>query len=204
MKHFSIADWTDYVRHVATEEQAAQIQAHLDEGCSGCMEALQTWTSVKEYASREGSYEPPPGSLRVATSYFAAFKLSSNPAPATRIARLSFDSFARGLQIGVRGSDSSPRQLMYEYDDLYIDLRLEEKPASNEVLLVGQVADSVQALGSMEDLPVSLMSGNNVLQRTTANQSGEFQFSFRRSKHLQLSVGMAETAILLSLPEAEA
>jgi hypothetical protein len=204
VNHFSITDWADFVRDVATREQTAQMQKHLDEGCNGCTETVQTWKSVKEYARQEVSYEPPSSSLRLAKSYFAPFKLASKQASGIQIARLSFDSFAGQVQVGVRGTDQLPRQLMYEYDDIFIDLRVEPKVASNEVLLVGQIADAGHPSGSGEGIPVSLLSGSIPLLQTSANQSGEFRFSFRPSKHLQLSIGLKETAFLLSLPDAEA
>ncbi len=204
MKHFSITEWADFVRDVATAEQAVQMQKHLDEGCSGCTETVQTWKSVTEYAKREVSYEPPASALRLAKSYFAPFKAAANQATGIQVARLSFDNFAHGMQVGVRGADPQPRQLMYEYDGIFIDLRLEQGPASRELVLVGQIADSAQSSVNPEGIPVSLLSGSNTLLETSANQSGEFHFSFRPSKHLQLSIGLKETSVLLSLPEAEA
>jgi len=204
VKHFSITDWADFVRYVATEEHTAQMQKHLDEGCSACTETVQTWRSVTQYARQEAPYEPPSSSLRLAHSYFAPFKAASKLATGIQIARLSFDSFTSRVQIGVRGADPLPRQLMYEYDDVFIDLRLEPQLASNEVVLVGQIADAGRPSGGGQSIPVSLMSDGNTLLQTSANPSGEFHFSFRPSKHLQLSVGPGETAVLLSLPDAEA
>ena len=80
VKHFSITEWADFVRDVATEEQSAQMQKHLDEGCSGCRETVQMWKSVTECARQEVSYEPPSSSLRIAKSYFAPFRLASKQA----------------------------------------------------------------------------------------------------------------------------
>ena len=77
VKHFSITEWADFVRDVATEEQSALMQKHLDEGCSDCTETVQTWKSVTECARQEVSYEPPSSSLRIAKSYFASFKSAS-------------------------------------------------------------------------------------------------------------------------------
>jgi hypothetical protein len=203
VKHFSITDWTDFVRDVAAEDLSTRMQRHLDEGCSDCTETVQTWRLVSEYARQEVPYEPPSSSLRIARSYFAPFSLASKQPTGAQIAQLTFDSFARRAQVGIRGSDPLPRQLMYQFGDLFIDLRLEPKSTSNQVVLVGQIADSGHPSWNAEGIPVSLLSGSQTLLQTSANQSGEFHFSFRKSEHLQLSIGLKEAAVLLSLPDAE-
>jgi hypothetical protein len=203
VKHFSITEWADFVRGVATEEQSALMQQHLDEGCSDCMETVRTWKSVTECARQEVSYEPPSSSLRIAKSYFASSKLASKMTTGMQIARLMFDSFARRAEVGIRGSDPSRRQLMYQVDEVFIDLRLEPKPALNQVVLVGQVADSGQPARSVEGMPVSLLRGSDTLSRTSTNELGEFRFSFRDSEQMQLLFDLKETAILLSLPGAD-
>ncbi len=203
MKHFSIAEWADFVRDVATEEQRAHMQKHLDEGCSGCTETVQMWKSVTECARQEAYYEPPSSSFRIAKSYFAPFKLASKQATATQIARLTFDSFARRAQVGFRGADPLARQLMYQFEDVFIDLRLEPKPATNQVGLVGQIADSGQTSGSVEGVVVSLLRGNDTLLQTSTNQFGEFHFSMQSSELLQLLVRLKETSIVMSLPDPE-
>ncbi len=204
VKHFSITEWADFARDVASAEESRQMQRHLDEGCSVCTETVQTWKSVTECARQEVSYEPPSSSLRIAKSYFAPFKLASKQATGLRIARLTFDSFARRAEVGVRGSDPLPRQLMYQFDDVCIDLRLEPKPATNQVGLVGQVADSGEPAMSVDGKAVSLLRGSEMLAQTSTNQFGEFRFSFRDSEHLQLLVGLKETAVVVSLPDPDA
>ena len=203
MKHFSITEWADFVRDVATEEQNAQMQKHLDEGCSGCRETVHMWKSVTACARQEVSHEPPSSSLRIAKSYFAPFKLASKQATGVEIARLTFDSFARRAQAGFRGADPLARQLMYQFDDVFIDLRMEPRPATNQVGLVGQIADPRQTSGSVEGVIVSLLRGDETLLHTSTNQFGEFHFSFLPSDLLQLLVRLKETTIVVSLPDPE-
>jgi hypothetical protein len=203
VKHFSITEWADFVRDVATEELSAQMRKHLDEGCSGCMETVRTWKSVAEYARQEAYYEPPSSSLRIANSYFAPFKSASKQAAGMLIARLTFDSFASRMQLGIRGSSSLPRQLMYRCDDVFIDLRLEPKFPSRQVVLVGQIADSGQPARSVDGIAVSLLRGGDTLSQASTNQFGEFHFSLQESEEVRLVVGLKETAIVVSLPDTE-
>lgn len=200
MKHFSITEWADFARDVATEEQSTEMQKHLDEGCSICRETVQTWKSVTECARHELDYDPPSSALRIAKSYFAPFKLASKQATSFRIARLTFDSFARRAEVGVRGSDQSPRQLMYQFDNVFIDLRIEPNPASKHLALAGQVADSGSRPQEVEGMAVSLLQDGAVLSKTSTNQFGEFRLSFKDSKSVQLLVDLKETPILVWLP----
>ena len=43
-------------------------------------------------------------------------------------ARLMFDSFARRAEVGVRGSDPSPRQLMYQFDEYSLTCAWSQNP----------------------------------------------------------------------------
>jgi hypothetical protein len=203
VKHFSITEWADFARNVTTELESAEMQKHLDEGCSNCTEMVHTWKSVKECARHEISYDPPSSSLRIAKSYFAPFRLASKQAMGMRIGRLTFDSFMRRAEVGVRGSGPSPRQLMYQFDDVFIDLRLEPRLATNQVTLVGQVADSSQSAMNVDGIPVSLLNGSDTLSKTSTNKFGEFRLSYLDSEHLQLFIGLKETALVLPLPDVD-
>jgi hypothetical protein len=202
VKHFSITEWADFARNVTTELESAEMQRHLDEGCSDCTEMVRIWKSVKECAAHEVSYEPPSSALRIAESYFAPFSLASRQATGMRIARLTFDSFMRQAE-GVRGSGPSPRQLMYQFDDVFIDLRLEPRLATNQVTLVGQVADSGQSAMNVDGIPVSLLNGGDTLSKTSTNKFGEFRLSFLDTEHLQLLIGLKKAALVLPLPEVD-
>jgi len=203
VKHFSITEWADFARNVTTEHESAEMQSHLDEGCTDCMEMVRTWKSVKECAKREVSYDPPTSSLRIAKSYFAPFSLASKQATGMRVARLTFDSLMRRAEMGVRGADRSPRQLMYQFEDVFIDLRLEPRLATDQVALVGQVADARQSATNVEGIPVSLLNGSETLSETSTNKFGEFRLSFLDSEHLQLFIGLKETALVLPLPDVD-
>jgi hypothetical protein len=203
VKHFSTTEWADYVRGVAPEKQCEQMQEHLEEGCKPCNETVQMWRSVTQYASQEISYQPPTSSLRIVESYFAPYQMASKQITGAQIARLTFDSFASGIQAGFRSSGSSARQLMYQFDDVFIDLRLEPQPATHQVGIVGQIADSGQSSGRVEGADVSLMRGQDRLLQTSTNEFGEFHFTIPSSELLQLLVGLKGTTIVVSLPGPE-
>ena len=129
MKHFALAEWADFVRGVAAAEQAVSMQKHL-ENCGPCNQIVLTWTSVVGFGQNEITYEPPASALRIAKSYFGALKLASRQPWALQVATRTFDSLEGQTVAGLRGSGPVPQQLMYQCGDLFIDLRVEPKPAS--------------------------------------------------------------------------
>ncbi len=180
------------------------MEKHLSEGCRTCVKTVQTWKSVTECARRDISYEPPASALRIAESYFVPIKLAMNQATHMNVARLMFDSFQRRAAEGIRGSDPLPRQLMYKCNEVFIDVRLEPAPLSNQMVLVGQIADPRQPARCVEGMAVSLLHDKDTLFQTLTNEFGEFRFSFRASERLQLLVGTNETSVVVPLPDAEA
>lgn len=203
MKHFSLTEWADFVRGVATAEQKASMLKHLDENCSRCRKTVGMWTSVAEFLEHEVAYEPPASALRIAKSYLAPFKLALRQTQVLRLARPTFDSFEGQALAGVRGFDPAPQQLMYQCGNVIIDLRLEPKPNTRSMALAGQVLDSAQPGGSLAGIPVFLLSREDTWLETTTNQLGEFHFSFPPAQHLRLLFGMEGTAWLVQLPETK-
>ena len=204
MKHFSLAEWTDFVRGVVTAETRVSMQQHLDENCAQCEKIVDTWASLTEFGKREGAYEPPPAALRIAESYFAPFKMASAHGKAFQLAQLAFDSFDRRSLKGVRGFDTTaPRRLMYRWGDVFIDMHVEAKDASHSIFLAGQVVDSRQSEGVLAGIPVSLVCKEDILFETTTNHLGEFHFSFRTGEPLKLLFQMTGSTLLVLLPHAE-
>ena len=179
------------------------MQKHLDESCSSCRKTVRLWTSIAEFARHEATYKPPPNAVRIAQSLLVPLRLGLRETQRIQLARLSFDSFDRPLPQGVRGFDEAPRQLMYQFGDVFIDMRCEPRSQLNEMALTGQVVDSRKPSGGVSGIPVSLVSQGDTLLETATNQLGEFHFHLHATGHLKLLVGLEEAAILLLLPDME-
>jgi hypothetical protein len=203
VKHFPLAEWADFVRGVVTAEKKGSMQKHLDQNCSDCKKTVEMWTSIVELSRHAIAYEPPLSALRIAESYLIPFKLALPQAHALQLARPVFDSFESPALEGVRGLDTVPQQLMYQCGDFFIDVRLEPKPASNSMVLAGQVVDSRKPGSGLAGIPVSLFGKGHSLFETATNQLGEFHFSFQAEQRLRLLFDMEETALLVLLPDAE-
>jgi len=204
MKHFSLGEWADFVRSAASAERESEMQKHLDTGCEECVKTRGIWRTVMDFAQQESAYNPPAAAMRIAQSYFGPLQLASSAPGGLAVAQLAFDSFHQPGAAGLRGSSGAvPRQLLYKCGTLCIDMRLEPKPGSNYVVLVGQLVDAKKPLEGYDAVPVSLLSEGDKLSETKTNQFGEFHFGFESVKHMQLFFGIERSAVLVPLPEGQ-
>jgi hypothetical protein len=204
MQHFSLTEWADFVRETNASEKRVSMQRHLDSQCAECLKTADIWRTVMDFARHEKAYDPPASAMRIVQAYFGPLQLATSAPEGLEIAQLTFDSFQQAGLAGVRGASSSvPRQLLYKCGTLCIDMRLEPKPGSNYVVLVGQLIDAKKPLKGFEDVPVSLLSEGDKVSETTTNQFGEFHFAFESVKHLQLFFGIEQKALVVPLPEAQ-
>jgi hypothetical protein len=202
MQHFSLTEWVDFVRDVSVPEQRRQIQEHLNLGCSDCKRAAELWNTVVEFARRENLIDPPLSALRIVKAY-CALPQKSKTTDGIEIATLAFDSFRQEFA-GERGSVTQmPRQLLFKCGTFCVDVRLEPRPGSKYVVLVGQVIDAKKPLKSFDHVPVSLLSDGDKVSETTTNQFGEFHFGFESLEHMQLFLGMQPKVLVVPLPEGE-
>lgn len=192
MKHFSEASWTDFARNLVSKAERMAMQKHLDDGCEKCTTTLRTWESVLSAAEHESALTPPDDIVRIVKSFAAA-------AVASPGVRLVFDSILQPAAEGIRGSVAA-RQLLYQTDQYYVDLRLEPRRESDRGCLVGQVMNRSGADWVADGIAVQLKTGNLSLAETTANQFGEFQFDFDAATDLCISIVQdSKTEVVLPL-----
>ena len=188
MKHFSDASWIDFVRGAISPTTKLAMQQHIDEGCEKCRETMQMWQGVFSVAQEETGYTPPGDLVRVVKSQFAGVQPNLKRSPAVR---LLFDSQLQPATAGVRGSVPA-RQLLYETDELCIDLRLEVRRSEHRVCMVGQILSRATSQLSNQELPVRLYEQNLPLTESVTNQFGEFQLEFRSNDAISLAIGQGE------------
>jgi hypothetical protein len=194
VKHFSDELWADFVRNLAPATTAQAMQKHIEDGCSKCEAVLKSWQSVFRISQEEGGYSPPEDTVRIAKAQFAAVAGVQQGRPV----RLVFDSNLQPITAGVRGSISA-RQLLYETDELYIDLRLEPQREANRdrVCLVGQILDRTSETRAAQGLKVRLLQGQQAVTDTATNQHGEFQLEFDAGKDMCLSIGQEQDRMVV-------
>jgi hypothetical protein len=193
VKHFSDELWADFVRNLAPAPTAQAMQKHIEGGCNTCEAVLKSWQNVFRIAQEEESYSPPKHAVRIAKAQFAAVGAQQG-----RPVRLVFDTNLQPITAGVRGSISA-RQLLYETDELYIDLRLEPLREVNpdRVCLVGQILDRTSETRAARGLKVQLLQGKQAVSDTATNQHGEFQLEFDAGKDMSLWIGHQKDSMVV-------
>lgn len=147
--------------------------------------------------------EPPDASLRAVKGGFNLRKVISFPSGKLDLATLQFDSERQPLAAGMRGSQATARQLLYKSGTVCIDMRMEPKPGSESIVLMGQLLDSVNPDHGIGGIPVSLLSKGDTLSSKQTNDAGEFDFGLDAGRDMQLVFGMGESrTIVVAVPEA--
>lgn len=201
MKHYSLSQWTDFVRRTTTAPQHEKMQKHLD-GCQSCRGVVKDFESVADFAKSESSYTPSEETVRIARSYFAPMKIALSSVKPFTVGRLSFDSSRAALAEGFRGLQEAPRQLLYISGSTVVDLRIEADPSSNRMELGGQVLSSHKSPKDLQEIQVLLLSGTETVATTATNQFGEFHMSLSATKHLQLLFELQTGTLAVQVPEA--
>ncbi len=114
-----------------------------------------------------------------------------------RTAKLVFDTAARQHTAGSRGHEATSRHLLFEVEDLCLDLRLDAAPTSDLKVVVGQLADRMDPLKPLAGLPVLLIAGGTCLAQTVSNRLGEFQVEFEPSNDdMRICLPLGETQLI--------
>jgi hypothetical protein len=204
MEHFSMEDWIDFTRGIDRKNRSEEMKQHLDRGCVACTKTEQTWRQIVNLANHETTYEPPAWALQ---AVMASFRLQkSQPALEGKfeLAKLIFDSALQPLALGVRSSASVVRQLLYRSGTMCIDMRMQPKPGSQAMVLIGQLMDSASPDHGLSGIPVSLLCKGDTLSQSKTNAVGEFDFGLTAADHLQLVFGLGDSRkIVVPVPDTE-
>lgn len=203
MKHFSLADWVDFVRGVVEKDRKEAMQSHLESGCKACNKAAKTWAHVHEAAKRERAYEPPESAVRMAKSHLP---LQGKSEKKSKV-QLLFDSFQTPVTAGVRSTATAARQMLYGIGTYRIDLHMEPQMDSDKVSVVGQILNSADPGKTGAQVTVSLLRGSKVVAQAQTNTLGEFRLECSLEGQLQLLLALPrerEARIPLLVPSEPA
>jgi hypothetical protein len=196
MKHFTLAEWADFVRHLTDPAVTATMQWHLDEGCEACTKVVRVWRGLLDFGSKEKLFSPPDRVLRSVVGYYRLFRDWKVESPAARVASLVFDSLLEPIPVGIRSSQASPRRMLYFAGDFVIDLRLEQK--AHQLRLVGQAERQGSRLVS--GMRVLVQKADETVAQTRCNRYGEFQVDVRLKEIDELSVVLRRNNFALIIP----
>jgi hypothetical protein len=204
MSHFSADEWVDFIRGLLPPAQATSMQAALAEGCRECRCSLQLWHSILEAFVRESAYQPAPAAVQAVKDAYRPEQPWQGLLAVAEWAQVLFDSLGPPAWAGVRSATKPNRQLTVEAEPFVIDLQLETDAARQRVALTGQVLNARTAPTMVPGADVVLLSADHLVQRTRANEWGEFCLDFSREPNLRLFINIrGERAIGIVLPDLE-
>jgi hypothetical protein len=105
---------------------------------------------------------------------------------------LAFDSATSLPRRGVRRMHHEGRHLLFEADDLCVDLRLEPDIDTGAIAVHGQLADRRDPLKGLGGSAVLLMEGERVAGWMFGNRNGEFVFEVRPGTGLRLCLPITD------------
>jgi hypothetical protein len=157
---------------------------------------------VQQALSREAAYGPPEAAVAKVKKAYAAAKPWTWLMEIAEFARTVFDSLQQPVPAMVRASPSRSRQLVHEAEPFVIDLRVESDPIRNRLFLVGQVLNARHPDQAVRGVDVVLLSGEELVMRTSASDSGEFDLEWDREEDLRLFINIrGQRAIGIVLPD---
>lgn len=193
MSHYDVTQWVDFVRGLATPDDAAPMQRHLDQGCPSCAAAVRRLSALATMARTDEQNEPPAHLLRFARAAFSLQKPSRLLSLPRLAARLAFNSLEMAATQGTRGPvEELSRQSLYEAGDFSVHLRFEQPSGASRVSLVGQIANRRVPEPPMAHVPVLLTRGRSVVARSLSNEFGEFQIEYDPHPALRLHIPVSE------------
>jgi DNA-binding response OmpR family regulator len=116
----------------------------------------------------------------------------ASPRQVTRAARLVFDSFLEPSLAGIRSSQPTRRQLLYESDVLVADLALEGQRDSQRITLTGQVLDTAKRKPLLVGVPIVIQGHEGLMGIVKTNEWGEFHFECEPEPDITLEIKARE------------
>lgn len=163
------------------------------------------WQRVQKSAVAERSYQPPADTVRVVKAAFAAAGLKGQRKESRSQISVLFDSFLQPVVEGARSAatDSTQRQMLYRADPFQIDVQIEAKPGTNDLMVTGQLLDLTNPAIAGQDINVTLSNLRGHVVHAVSNKNGEFTCEIKNSGDLQITfAGAHGEPIVISLRDA--
>jgi hypothetical protein len=200
MKHYSKAEWIDFVNQVGTKEKRNEMQGHLDSGCKPCSKTVSLWQKVRQSGMQEARFQPPESAVRAAKASYEAAGFSRKRNLREVVAELVFDSLAQPALIGARSAMPAARQMVHRGGPYEIDVHLQTKAGSSRLAVTGQLMNREDPEIRAKNVPVILSNRRGHTVRTVTNEFGEFQADMENLGDLELRIsGPGGAEIVVSL-----
>ncbi len=203
--HFLDSEWVDFIHDLLPLSRKRELYSHIDGDCSECRRSVEFWRSLKQSLNGQPDPQAPAPLILAAQQIFRSRSPWAWLRASAEWAKQLFDSMQQpALAAGVRGSLSDVRHLIYEAEPYVIDVTVKSDPAQTGLWLLGQVLNGrTSGEVSEEEIHVVLLSGEDLVAKTVATSSGEFELACEMCSDLSLFISVrGERAIGISLADS--
>src|SRR5690349_16449677 len=203
MKHFTTEEWIDFVNRKVSQGDLEVMERHLKQGCQNCQKTVSMWQRVQKAAAAERNYQVPADTVRIVKAAFAASGLKGQRKESRSRISVLFDSFLQPVVEGARSAATDSRQMLYRADPFQIDVQIEAKPGTNDLMVTGQLLDLTNPAIAGQNINVTLSNLRGHVVHAVSNKNGEFTCEIKNSGDLQITfAGGHGEPIVISLRDA--
>jgi len=203
MKHFTTEEWIDFVNRAVSPGDLEVMERHLKQGCQNCQKTVSMWQRVQKSAAADRNYEVPADTVRIVKAAFVASGLKGQRKEARSRISVVFESFLQPVVEGARSAATDSRQMLYRADPFQIDVQIEAKPGTNDLMVTGQLLDLTNPGIAGQDINVTLSNLRGHVVHAVSNKNGEFACEIKNSGDLQITfAGGHGEPIVISLRDA--
>jgi len=185
----------DYLDNKLDAKDAGRIAAHLATDCADCAANQNWYQQTRAIAATDDLVEPPAWVLKRALRIFETQRPRLVERLGQAIASLVFDSFARPALAGMRSTETTNRQLLYNAGDFSLDLQIAPQGQSRAEL-VGQILrEGETSFESVANLKLELSAEGKKIFEAFTNDMGEFSISNLEQGVYDLHVETAEGSV---------
>lgn len=202
MRHFRLEQWNDHVRGLVGGETARAMERHLAEGCADCRRRFELQRRLLRLYETDRRNAPPRSAVQAVQSLFRLQELVRSTEWARLDFRLAFDSLLAPARAATRSPQLEPRQLVYESDELVVDLQL-LATGEGTVQVVGQLtAPDSKPLAAV---PALLVRERTIRSEALTGSLGEFHLQDNLSVPPELCLVLADQRLVrIALPDLRA
>jgi len=198
LRHLTDREISDFVRGIVDAQRQTVIREHVSH-CRDCADAIVFFEKL--WQSAASALTPVPDEVVAeAKSLFRDEVLNRQMQKRFLkevFPRLVFPLGPDWAASGVRSTAQSgmSKQAVYQWGDIFVDLRSELQSDTERLSLVGQISDQRGSLEAPNDIRIQILDGAKTVNETQCNELGEFTLVYMPARGLCLNIELPRAAV---------
>lgn len=199
MKHPDPGSWSNYVRGLLGPRIAAGMEWHLGSGCRKCRQQVAALEALRQVAVTDRRVDPPSLAVTSVKRLHRLHELAQS-VETTRVRLiLGFDSFWEPSFAGARSATGGDRHLVYQSDELTLDLDLRPSDDAAGLEVRGQVFDADAK--PLAEVPAFLAENGRICAYALSGSMGDFRLAGKADGKPRLGLVTGDEQLIdLELP----